>query len=149
MATDYKIKLNPENFLKSGETLGGKTEFSIRTDKFKVVKASVSEEPVPDERNTVTLNGTVDFNYPVDPNILARKISLREVGGDGKGPERCAGKAHYRVLAQHDEMACSGPLEKAAGERTFELVIVGDLTPTEGNVTLGDDFIEKINFGSK
>ena len=148
MATDYKIKLNPENFLKPGETLGGKTEFSIRTDKFKVVKASVSEEPVPDERNTVTLNGTVDFNYPVDPNILARKISLREVGGDGQGPKEVPVKLITEYW--HNTMRWrSGPLEKAAGERTFELVIVGDLTPTEGNVKLGDDFIEKITLGSK
>ncbi|HML96348.1 MAG TPA: MG2 domain-containing protein [Thermodesulfobacteriota bacterium] len=148
MATDYRIKLNPENFLKSGETLGGKTEFSIRTDKFRVVKASVSEEPVPDERNTVTLNGTVDFNYPVDPNVLARKISLREVGGGGEGP----GEVPLKLITEywHNTMKWrSGPLEKAAGERTFELVIVGDLTPTDGNVTLGDDFIEKITLGSR
>ncbi len=147
MATDYRIKLNPEAFLKPGETLGGKTEFSIRTDKFKITKASVSEDPVPDEKNTVTLEGTVDFNYPVDPNVLTRKISLREIGEGGGTKE-----VPIKLITEywHNTMKWrSGPLEKAAAERSFELVIVGDLTPTDGNVKLGDDFIEKITLGSK
>jgi hypothetical protein len=45
MATDYTITLKPENFLKPGESLGGKTEFEIRTDKFKIEQATVEEEP--------------------------------------------------------------------------------------------------------
>ena len=88
MATDYTITLKPENFLKPGESLGGKTEFEIRTDKFRIEQATVEEDPVPDQKNTVTLAGTLDFNYTVDPSVVARKISLIELPAEKGGEEK-------------------------------------------------------------
>lgn len=149
MATDYTIKLNPENLLKQGEKLSGKTVFEVRTDKFKVQTATHQEEPVPDEKNTVTLSGTIEFNYPVDPNVLARKIRLVELSGEGR-----AGDVTIPVKIVTDYWNTSikwrsEPVEKTSEEKKLQLVIVGDLTPAEGNVKLGDDFVEGIVLGSK
>jgi len=84
MASDYTLKIIAENLLEPGQTLSGKTEFQIRTDGFKVEQSSVEEEPAPDKKNTVTLNGTIRFNYPVDPAVLARKITLIEKASGGE-----------------------------------------------------------------
>ncbi|HVY54868.1 MAG TPA: MG2 domain-containing protein, partial [Thermodesulfobacteriota bacterium] len=149
MATDYTITLKPENFLKPGETLGGKTVFEIRTDKFKVEQATVEEDPVPDEKNTVTLTGTINFNYTVDPTVLARKISLAELpaekGGEGKQIPIKLVTDYWNTTIQWQ----SDPVKKTAEERELRLVIVGDLTPAEGNVALGEDYVQKIMLGSK
>ncbi len=149
MATDYKITLKPENFLKPGDSLGGKTEFEVRTDKFKIVQATVVEEPVPDKKNTVTLVGTIDFNYAVDPGVVARKIRLIEVPS-AKGGEELS--IPVKLITDYWNTTIkwsSDPIEKMAQEREFKLVIVGDLTPAEGNVELGSDYVEKILLGSK
>ncbi|MEQ9617992.1 MAG: MG2 domain-containing protein [Deltaproteobacteria bacterium] len=149
MATDYTISLIAGNFLKRGERLGGKTEFEIRTDKFKLVQSTVEEEPVPDRKNTVTLNGKLDFNYPVDPKVLARKIKLIEPGGDEDDGEK---EIPVKLITDYWNSSVrwkSVPVEKTAGERELELIIVGDLTPAEGNVGLGEDYIQKIPLGSK
>lgn len=149
MATDYTITLKPENFLKPGESLGGKTVFEIRTDKFKVAQATVEEDPVPDEKNTVTLAGTIDFNYTVDPTVVARKISLTELSAEKGGEEK---QIPVKLVTDYWNTTIkwqSDPVEKTAQERELRLVIVGDLTPAEGNVALGEDYVEKIMLGSK
>ncbi len=146
MATDYTISLNAENLLKPGEVLSGRTRFEIRTDKFKVEQATVDEEPVPDRKNTVTLNGTINFNYPVDPKVLARKISLVYVteGREDTIPLKLV-TDYWNTSIKWK----SGPVEKTKDERELELIIVGDLTPAEGNVKLGKDYVYKISLGSK
>ena len=149
MATDYTITLKPENFLKPGESLGGKTEFEIRTDKFKIEQATVEEEPVPDKKNTVTLAGTLDFNYTVDPSVVARKISLIELPAEKGGEEKLIPIKLVTDYWNTTIKWSSDPIEKMALERELKLVIVGDLTPAEGNVALGDDYVEKIMLGSK
>lgn len=149
MATDYRVSLNPENLLKPGEVLGGKTEFEIRTDKFKVEQATVDEEPVPGEKNTVTLNGTINFNYPVDPKVLARKVRLVDFPGGKEGSEVAI---PIKLVTDYWNTSIkwkSGPVVKTKDERELELTIVGDLTPAEGNVKLGEDYVEKISLGSK
>ncbi len=149
MATDYTITLKPDNFLKPGEALGGKTEFEIRTDKFKIEQATVAEEPVPDRKNTVTLVGTIDFNYTVDPTVMARKISLIELPAEKDGEEKLI---PIKLITDYWNTTIkwsSDPIEKMAAERELKLVIVGDLTPAEGNVALGEDYVEKITLGSK
>ena len=149
MATDYTITLKPENFLKTGESLDGKTVFEIRTDKFKVEQATVEEDPVPDQKNTVTLAGTIDFNYTVDPTVAARKISLTELPSEKGGEEK---QIPVRLVTDYWNTTIkwqSDPIEKSAEERELRLVIVGDLTPAEGNVALGEDYVEKIMLGSK
>ncbi len=149
MATDYTITLRPENFLKPGETLGGKTVFELRTDKFRVEQATVEEEPVEDKKNTVTLVGTIDFNYTVDPTVIARKISLVELPAEKGGEEK---PIPIKLITDYWNTTIkwrSDPVEKMAQERELRLVIVGDLTPAEGNVALGEDYVEKIMLGSK
>jgi hypothetical protein len=149
MATDYTITLKPENFLKPGESLGGKTVFEIRTDKFKVEQATVEEEPVEDEKNTVTLVGTIDFNYTVDPTVVARKISLVELPAEKGGEEK---PIPVKLITEYWNTTIkwrSDPVEKMTEERELRLVIVGDLTPADGNVALGEDYVEKIMLGSK
>jgi uncharacterized protein YfaS (alpha-2-macroglobulin family) len=149
MATDYKITLKPENFLKPGEALSGKSEFEVRTDKFKVDTATVTEEPLTDKRNNVTFNGTIDFNYAVDPAVVARKIKLIEAPSKKGGEERFI---PVKLITDNWNTSIkwhSDPVEKMSEERKFKLVIVGDLTPAEGNVELGSDYVENILLGSK
>ena len=147
MATDYSISLLPDRFLKEGQSLSGKTEFEIRTDKFKVEQPTVDEEPVVEKKNTVILNGTIRFNYSVDPDVLVRKIKLYDESGDSERKE-----IPIKLQTNYWDTTIkwiSSPIEKTKKERELELVILGDLTAAEGNVPLGEDYTEKILLGSK
>jgi uncharacterized protein YfaS (alpha-2-macroglobulin family) len=145
IATDYSITLLPDLFLKEGQTLSGKKEFEIRTDKFQVEQSTIDEEPTVDKKNTVILNGTLRFNYSVDPGVLVRKIKLYDgTSGDKEVPIKLITNYWDTTIKWE-----SGPVEKTKNERDLQLEILGDLTSADGNVPLGEDFRETILLGSK
>lgn len=147
IATNYTITLLPNLFLKQGQLYSGKKEFEIRTDKFQIEQSTVEEEPVTDKKNTVILNGTLRFNYSVDPEVLARKINLYDGPVDSRENE-----VPIKLVTNYWNTTIkwvSGPIQKTKNERKLELVILGDLTPADGNVPLGTDYSQEILLGSK
>jgi hypothetical protein len=46
MSTEYHVALILERLLKPGQTLKGKSEFTLQTDAFKVERIDITEEPV-------------------------------------------------------------------------------------------------------
>lgn len=148
-ATDYKIKLLPEVFLSYGVSLIGKSEFDFRTGNFIVVQSTLEKLQDPDNKNSIFYTGTIEFSHLVDPKVLVRKISLKEIssGSDGKDvniPIKL--KTNYRSSTVKWR---SSPLEKKKNETKLILGIVGDLKAAEGNVPLGEDFNQEILVSSK
>jgi len=148
-ATDYKIKLLPEILLSYGVSLIGKSEFDFRTSNFIVVHTTLEELQDPDNKNSIFYTGTIEFSHVVDPKVLVRKVSLKKISSesDNKGVEipikletnYWSSTVKWRSL----------PIEKKKNETKLVLDIVGDITPAEGNVPLGEDFSQEINVGSK
>lgn len=151
IATDYTITLLPNLLLKEGQALSGKKEFDIRTDKFQVEQSTIEEEPAVDKKNTVILNGTLRFNYSVDPNVLARKIKLYDGASESKDVNS-ENLVPIKLITNYWNSTIkwvSGPIEKSSKERKLTLMVLGDLTSADGNVPLGEDYSQEILLGSK
>ncbi|MBZ0253888.1 MAG: hypothetical protein K8I02_11170, partial [Candidatus Methylomirabilis sp.] len=74
-ATEYEIELRADRLLPPGERFE-KESVAFATDRFKVARVNVAEEPAADASGGVVLRGRVEFNYPVDPDHLVSKMRL-------------------------------------------------------------------------
>lgn len=143
MATEYKISLLPDRFLAKGFAFSGSPKVSFQTDQFLVEGATTFEEPaVGVAGSSVILRGEVRFNYPVEPAALAPKLRLLD--SDGK-PVQVLLETEYptEVLGFR-----SDPVAKRKEERKLRLIVEKGLTPSDGNVPLGEDFVAEIALGS-
>jgi hypothetical protein len=143
MASRYTVALIPERILQPGQVFSGETELEVVTDRFLVEAVDLLEEPAVEGKGQVIFRGTLRFNYPVNPELLATKVRLVDPESD-------------QPLAVTLETSWAAPeigfqtaaVQKRPEERSVRLVIAGDLTPAEGNVALGEDYVQEIPLGS-
>jgi len=145
-ATRYELSLIPDRLETEDRRLTGDTELTFSTDPFLVERVDVHEEPALEGgRNRVLFQGTLHFNYPVDPRELAPLIRLEDPASDE--PLRVELETRWRTsgISFHSE-----PVEKLPDERTVELVIDGSLTPADGNLPLveGGELRQPLELGS-
>ena len=140
IASQYKLTVAPEKIGTAEVPFAGEREFVIKTDDFMVRQVTWSEQP--SGNGFVVLQGEVAFNYRVDPDSLIPRIHLRD--GALKN-----GKVELITSYESETISWrTPPLRKEKQQREVSLVIDKDLFPTEGNVTLSDDFIQKMTIGS-
>ncbi|MGD2116293.1 MAG: hypothetical protein PVG07_14660, partial [Acidobacteriota bacterium] len=141
VASRYELALIGERFLGPDQVLAGETAFELETDRFLLEQVSVEEVPSPLGGGRVTLRGSLQFNYPVDPRQLAPLIRL--VDPEPPGP---LGAPDEPVQVELEDVYWTrtvipfrtGEVRKQSAERTLELVVDGALTPANGNAPLGD-----------
>jgi len=148
-ATDYTITLVPEVLLPPGQGFKGKTEINFRTDEFKVEQVTINEEPLLERKNTLALIGEVRFNYSVDPEVIGRKVRLVDPAEKAGGKEKQIPIKLETTYWSDVIKWKSDPIEKEKDERELKFIILGDLTPAQGNVPLGGDYTHPILIGSK
>ena len=139
-ATEYLIALEPAQFLKEDQYLIGDQVFRVITDRFRIEHVEVIERPL--LAGEVMLEGEILFNYPVDRQELALHLQLADAGGKPIG---------FRLEAPSVSQAVrfrTEPLQKRAEERSLELKISPQLTPSGGNVQLATAFARTILIGS-
>ena len=76
-ATEYTAEVLPEICVDADTYLKGQSRFRFHTEPFRVIDVNMSflfEDPR--RSNEVTLEATVDFNYDVDPEDLARHLKI-------------------------------------------------------------------------
>jgi uncharacterized protein YfaS (alpha-2-macroglobulin family) len=140
IASQYKLTVVPDRIGTAGIPFAGEREFVIRTDDFMVRQVTWSEQP--SAEGFVELVGTANFNYRVDPDSLAPRIHLRD--GALKN-----GKVELLTSYENESISWrTTPLRKEKQQREVSLVIDKDLFPTDGNVTLGTDYVQKMTIGS-
>lgn len=140
IATQYKLTIDPKKIGTPDVPFAGETEFVIKTDDFLVRQITWGE--FPSGNGTVVLQGEVHFNYNVDPDSLAPRIHLRD-GAVKNGK--------IELISSYESQSISWrtpPLHKEKQQRDVAIVIDKDLFPSEGNVTLGSDFVQTITIGS-
>src|SRR5262245_52542093 len=146
VASRYKIKLDPARLLGPNQTFKGDTELEVVTDRFLVEKVDFAEEPALEGEGQVLFRGTIHFNYPVEPEVLATKVKLLDPAlGDDK-PVEVALETRWRDKAVGFR---TGAVQKGDEERKVRLVVSRDLVPVGGNVPLGEDFVQEIPVGSR
>ncbi len=143
IASKYDIALIPERILKPGQVFTGDTELEVVTDRFLLDGVDLLEEPALEGKGQVVFRGTLRFNYPVNPELLATKIRL--IDPDAEKPLAVTLETSWTAQEIGFQTAA---VQKKPAERTVRLVIAGDLTPAEGNVALGDDHVQEIPLGS-
>lgn len=146
MATEYTVALIPERLLGEGQVLTGESELTVRTDRFVVEGVQVREEPAPDAgKGAVVLRGEVRFNYPVDPEELAGKLTLRDPAGPGTGEVEVLLETSYPSAVAAFR---SAPVVKRPAARELRLTVAPELTPARGNVALPGEFVQAVPLGS-
>ena len=146
IASQYYVTLIPERLLGDGQVFSRDSRLTLRTDQFLVESVEVTEEPLLDGEAQVVLRGTIRFNYSVDPETLAPLIELRDPQAEG-GKVEVTLENTYWTRPQIGFR--SGPVQKTKDERQIELTVDAGLTPSEGNVPLGQAFVESLPIGSK
>jgi uncharacterized protein YfaS (alpha-2-macroglobulin family) len=140
IASQYKLTVAPAKIGTADLPFAGEREFVIKTDDFIVRHVTWGEQPA--GNGFVILQGEASFNYRVDPAGLAPRIHLRD--GAVKN-----GKVEIITSYEHESISWrTPPLGKEKQQREVALVIDKDLFSTEGNVTLGADFVQKMTIGS-
>lgn len=143
MASEYRLSLIPDRLLAEGQVLVGDHEFTVRTDQFLVEQVEIFEEPSAAGEGRVTLQGSVQFNYRVEPGMLAPRIKLVDpVAGDVEVLLETSWR--NKVIRFRSE-----EVVKQREERLLRMVIAGDLTPWKGNVSLGQDYSSEVPLGSR
>ena len=146
MAMAYEFRLLGEQLLEPEQYFVGDTEFEVVTDSFQVERVDTVQEPRLGGDNEVVIVGNIRFNYPVEPTELATRLRLVDPLRGAGDPIEVGVETYYNdsVLAFR-----SDPVRKEAAERELSLIVRADLTPAEGNVALGNDFVEPIMIGSR
>ena len=141
-ATAYTVSLIPERFLSEGQSLAGDGELEVRIDQFLVEGVEVWEEPDA-EGEAVVLRGNLRFNYRVDPELLAGLIRLED-------PAAAEQPEIQLEIGWRDRSIPfrSTPVRKEKRPRALTLTVDGTLTPSEGNVPLGEPFTHSVPLGS-
>ena len=132
LATNYAVSLKPETLLQPGQKFTGETVFSVKTGSFNVEDISLELYPAPGGPTLVTLEGTLRFNAPVDPETLLQAMTLTDP--DSETPVDIAVLTGYR---SREVQFRSAPLEKRPESRELTFTISGDMTPSGGNIALG------------
>ncbi|MGE0825695.1 MAG: alpha-2-macroglobulin [Candidatus Binatia bacterium] len=145
MATEYRLALIIERIIKSNYTFTGKSEFVLQTEAFKVERIDISEEPVLEGKHHVLIRGNARFNTVVNPEVLATKLRLIDPLRGENDPIPVDLETTYRsqVIGFRSQ-----PIEKHKEPRKLKLVILSNLTPEGGNVTLATDWVQTIPLGS-
>ena len=139
-ATEYLIVLEPGQFLSENQYLKGDQVFRVVTDRFRIDHLEVKEKPL--AAGEVMLEGEILFNYPVDRQELTRHLQLADSRGN---------TISFRLEAPAVSQAVrlrTEPIRKTAEERSLELRIAPQLTPSGGNVQLSRAFSRTILIGS-
>ena len=145
MSTEYHVALILERLLKAGQTLKGKSEFTLQTDPFKVERIDITEEPVLETKHQVTIRGSARFNTQVNPEVLATKLRLIDSLRGEQDPIPLELETTYRSQVIGFR---SKPIEKQKASRELKLVILSNLTPEGSSVSLAKDWEQKITLGS-
>jgi uncharacterized protein YfaS (alpha-2-macroglobulin family) len=141
MASEFKLIIDPAKLVAAGDKqFAGDTEFTFRTDDFLVRRVTWSETPA--ENSSVALQGEVEFNYSVRPEMLAPRISLRD-GSNNSRIDLLTTYASYTVSFR------TPPIRKEKAQRNVSIVIGADVAPADGNVTLGHEFVQSVPIGSR
>ena len=146
IASQYYVTLISERLLGEGQVFSGETRLTVRTDQFLVETVEVTEEPLLDGEAQVVLRGKIRFNYAVDPETLAPLIALGDPEADGGAVEVSLENTYW---TRPEIGFRTGPVQKTREEREVELTIQAGLTSSEGNVPLGQVFVEKLPIGSR
>lgn len=146
-ATRYRVSLIPDRLGLGELRFAGDTELRVTTDPFLVERVDTTEEPALEgnARNRVIFQGTIQFNYPVDPEELAPLIRLEDPASSEPLKVDLQTGWRNRGIAFRTE-----PIEKRPQEREVELTIDGSLTPANGNLALvdGGEFRHPLQVGS-
>jgi uncharacterized protein YfaS (alpha-2-macroglobulin family) len=143
VASEFKVELDPSKVIREGQVFTGKTEFTVKTDKFLVEEVTVAEEPALEGKGKVIFRGEMRFNYAVNPETLAPLVKL--VDPQAPQPVAVTLETSWRnpVIGYR-----TAPVQKQKEERKVRLVIAGTLTPVQGNAPLGEDWVKEIEVGS-
>ena len=147
VASRWTLALIPERFLGPDQTLAGQATFTVETDRFLLEQVSVQEVPSPLGGGRVTLHGRLQFNYPVDPDQLAPLVRLIDPLAGPNAP--IAVELEDTYWNRPTITFRTGEVEKQKAARTLQLIVDGALTPSVGNVPLGEDAVEEIPLGSR
>jgi len=145
MASEYSLTLLPERLLQKGQVWNGDTIFKVSTERFVVEGVDLHEEPAIEGKGKVTFRGTLKFSVRVHPEVLAPKLKLIDSDlGDDK-PIEINLETHYPA---QQILFHTGTVQKKEAERKLRLTIAKELTPADGNVALGQDFVQEVPLGS-
>ncbi len=145
MATEFTLSFIPVRFEAAGRLLVGEREFTLRTDQFRVERIEVQEESSGDDDKRVLFTGRIHFNYPVTPGELATRIRLFDI----TRPESEAVDVILQTTWASSVISFrTAAVRKSKDARTLRLAIFADLTPSQGNVSLGEEFVQEIPLGS-
>ncbi len=141
-ATAYAFALVRDRLLSDRQRFERDGEFTVRIDRFMIERVDTFEEPAPDGKG-VLLRGTLYFNYPVDPELLAGLIRLDDPSSDK--PVEVQLEAGWQT---EQVPFRTPPLQKEKAPRTLRLSIAGELTPAVGNMPLETTFVHPVPLGS-
>lgn len=122
----------------AGYALDGETQFNFNTPRIRVTSAALNFEFVTDRNTEANLVSTVEFNYPVAPEVAARHIALRYKDG-ASIPYEIQTTAPAPVIA----LSATG-VARGADEREIELVVEPGLQPSAGNLGMERRFSQPI-----
>ncbi len=140
-ATRYRLSLIPDRILGPDQELAGSGELELQVDRFVVESVEVWEEP--DDDGGVVLRGTVQFNYAVEPELLASHLRLEDPAA--REPVEIQLEAGWRTPSIPFRTA---PVRKQKQPRQLTLVVDGELTPADGNVPLAEPYRHPVPLGS-
>lgn len=141
-STKYKAEILPKICDEMGYYLKGKREFEFHTEKFIVKNALLSYKFTTPKDEIVPIVGTLEFNYPVELDVLKKNLTIAYKNGD-QIPYQVVSSQAGSVIQLETE-----PIRHENKTYTVQLVVDSDLAPANGTDSLGENFAETFDLKS-
>ena len=142
-STKYTAEISPGITKDFSYSLKGDRSFNFFTKKFKVNSASLLSEFLPDTDKLVKLLSTIEFNYPVQPEEVVKKITLKYKEG---------GTIPFKLLTTSENSIISleaDDVKRNEKKKEIQLKIKEGLVPIGGNLGLEQDYLKSILMSEK
>jgi len=143
-STKYQAELKPEVVRLRDRYLTGKKMIEFTTEQFKLENADLSFAFPEEQQRGVQLQARLNFNYPVDPVLLRKRIKLRLTE-----KKRTVGFTIDATQSSNKILLTSEPLLMGKDEQQIELMLGAGFKCVNGSIGLKDSFAAKTAVGSK
>ncbi|MBC8185948.1 Ig-like domain-containing protein [candidate division KSB1 bacterium] len=142
-STKYAVEISPSIAKDYSYSLKGDRTYHIFTTQFKVNSASLSLEFLPDTDKLAKLLSTIEFNCPVQPEEVVKKITLKYKDGSA---------IPFRLLTTSENSIISleaDEVKRSDKKKEIQLKIKAGLLPIGGNLGLDLDYVKSILMSEK
>jgi len=130
----YTAEIQPEICVEEDTYLKGDRKFTFYTQRFRVANAYFEFNLADPDGEKISIECTVEFNYPVEPDEVKKYLRVAYVDGANIPYQLVTSQAGLVMELETD------PVARGEGDRFVQLVVDQKLLPIDGTLGFSEDY---------